>query len=249
MIYDCFTFFNEVELLRIRIDYLSKVIDKFVICESNYTHAGNKKDLCFPGDLKQNKKIIYLVDDSMPNNGKAWDNENHQREYLRNGLTDLKDDDFLIIGDLDEIPSVDGIKDSMAYDKLTIFRHKTFYYYLNTYSLDWNGAKGLFGKWFRYSFNKSPQKVRDYWLTISSQEILSGWHWGYLGGIDKVRYKMENLAHQENNSVEIIGKTISDIDRMIDCKGRPMKVIDIDNSFPEIICNNIDRYKAIGYIK
>lgn len=37
-IYDCFTFFNEIELLEWRLKLLDEVVDYFVIVESNMTH-------------------------------------------------------------------------------------------------------------------------------------------------------------------------------------------------------------------
>lgn len=46
MVYDCFTFFNEYELLELRLETLYNAVDYFVISESNKTHAnylGKKK--------------------------------------------------------------------------------------------------------------------------------------------------------------------------------------------------------------
>ena len=40
---DAFIFFNEVELLKFRLQYLSDVVDYFIISESNYTHSGKSK--------------------------------------------------------------------------------------------------------------------------------------------------------------------------------------------------------------
>ena len=40
---DCFTFFNEKELLEFRIKLLYDKVDKFVITEANETHSGLKK--------------------------------------------------------------------------------------------------------------------------------------------------------------------------------------------------------------
>ena len=47
MIYDCFNFFNELDLLEIRFYTLYEVVDKFVIVESNKTHSGIPKDFNF----------------------------------------------------------------------------------------------------------------------------------------------------------------------------------------------------------
>jgi hypothetical protein len=39
MIYDCFTFFNELELLELRLHELAGVVDKFVLVEATQTHS------------------------------------------------------------------------------------------------------------------------------------------------------------------------------------------------------------------
>ena len=115
-IIDCFTFYNELDLLFYRLTILNDIVDKFIIVESNYTHTGHKKPLFF----EQNKhlfkrfteKIIYVVVD-LPyiapiidfSNNDQWKNENFQRNCIANGLTqiDLAKNDLLIISDLDEI--------------------------------------------------------------------------------------------------------------------------------------------------
>ena len=43
MLIDSFTFFNEYELVELRIRYLEEIIDVFVIVEANITHQGKKK--------------------------------------------------------------------------------------------------------------------------------------------------------------------------------------------------------------
>jgi len=42
-IIDAFTFFNEVDLLKIRLELLYPQVDRFLICESNLTHSGHEK--------------------------------------------------------------------------------------------------------------------------------------------------------------------------------------------------------------
>ena len=60
-IYDCFMYFDEDLVLDLRLNYLSKYVDKFVIVESQYNHKGEKRKLQF--DKKKFKefsnKIIY----------------------------------------------------------------------------------------------------------------------------------------------------------------------------------------------
>ena len=47
MIYDCFTFFNELDLLEIRLNVLRDVVDRFVLVEAGETHTGKRKPLYF----------------------------------------------------------------------------------------------------------------------------------------------------------------------------------------------------------
>lgn len=69
-VYDCFLFFNELNLLEIRLNILDPVVDYFVIVEANVTHSGKPREYCF--EANKNKftkwldKIIYIKVDSMP---------------------------------------------------------------------------------------------------------------------------------------------------------------------------------------
>jgi beta-1,4-mannosyl-glycoprotein beta-1,4-N-acetylglucosaminyltransferase len=51
-IYDCFNFFNELDILELRLNILYDHVDYFVIVESDVTHSGEKK----PFYLEENKE-------------------------------------------------------------------------------------------------------------------------------------------------------------------------------------------------
>lgn len=116
MVYDCFTFFNELDLLEIRLNTLKDVVDRFVIAEATRTHAGRPKELTFEKNRKRfaefSGKIVYVVvDNLLPENevlkdnyNLPWVNENRQRNALINGIKDAHDDDIVLLSDLDEIP-------------------------------------------------------------------------------------------------------------------------------------------------
>ena len=64
MLIDSFLFFNETELVELRIKYLEKIVDCFVVVEANITHQGKKKEWNFSkllnGSLKEfSNKIRY----------------------------------------------------------------------------------------------------------------------------------------------------------------------------------------------
>ena len=63
-------YYDEDELLDLRLNYLDKHVKKFVISEATYTHNGSKKKLNFDIDKfkKFRDKIIYVVVDKEPEN-------------------------------------------------------------------------------------------------------------------------------------------------------------------------------------
>jgi beta-1,4-mannosyl-glycoprotein beta-1,4-N-acetylglucosaminyltransferase len=69
-VFDTFLFFNEVELLELRLEVLSDVVDYFIITEATKTFSGKKKPLYY--ELNKNlygkfkSKIIHNVIDETP---------------------------------------------------------------------------------------------------------------------------------------------------------------------------------------
>lgn len=71
-VFDSFIFFNELELLEMRLNILNDVVDYFVLTESPFTVSGNKKPLYYQENKdrfsKWNNKIIHYVTEEIPNN-------------------------------------------------------------------------------------------------------------------------------------------------------------------------------------
>ena len=70
-IYDVFTFFNELELLEIRLAMLAPYVDYFVIVECAETFSGNPKELTFSNNRDRfraydDKIVHYVVTDVPP---------------------------------------------------------------------------------------------------------------------------------------------------------------------------------------
>ena len=69
-IYDSFLFFNELEILDLRMNILNEVVDYFVIVESTITFSGKPKKLYFeenkPRFDKFKDKIIHIIIDDTP---------------------------------------------------------------------------------------------------------------------------------------------------------------------------------------
>ena len=113
-IYDCFQFFNEEQIVDLRLNILEKFVDFFVIVESTCDHQGNAKKLNF--DLEKfkkfKKKIIYIVVDDTAEaikkkhiSGESLV-EQHQRNSIMRGLEKSSEEDLIILSDADEIPDL-----------------------------------------------------------------------------------------------------------------------------------------------
>lgn len=124
-IYDVFPFFNEVELLELRIRLLSPHVDGFVISEANQTHSGQPRELILPSllnslDIDRSKIRVLQVEYpsnlepnsfdmhfstacKRPQDALAWSRERLQRDAIREVIDDYSDDSVFIMSDCDEI--------------------------------------------------------------------------------------------------------------------------------------------------
>jgi len=70
-VFDSFIFFNELELLEMRLNILNDVVDYFVLTESPFTVSGNEKPLYYQENKdmfgKFNDKIVHHITEEIPN--------------------------------------------------------------------------------------------------------------------------------------------------------------------------------------
>lgn len=223
-IYDCFTYFNEDQLLKLRLETLWDVVDYFVICESILTHTGNVKPINFNIDnfSKYESKIRYILIDSYSfQSSNPWVYENYQRNYLMNGLYDAQNDDWVIVSDLDEIPKPESIRlyEPNIYLRGS-FNQEVFLYFLNNRLIDdalpvqWSLPKITTYQNLCKVFT-SPEELRNYrsfgifrgikkiYMKFKTQNISpGGWHFTWMGGVERIIDKLKNTAHQEFNRPE-----------------------------------------------
>ena len=163
-IFDCTTFYDENFILDARFNILDPYVDKFVICESSFSHSGEYKKYNF--DItkfeKFKHKIIYLKLDQNPKNliyefsknGTKIENTKdirlnsikriaYQRNFLQEGISGASDNDLIFYSDNDEIPNLDDKNISSIKNKLIFFKQKLFYYKFNLFCdrYDWYGTK------------------------------------------------------------------------------------------------------------
>ena len=196
-VFDCFLFFNEVELLRARIEYLEPVVDFFVIVECSYTHQGHSRNLIFPSISDslpvEEGRVIYVPVEDLPESKDSWSLERHHRSAIRRGLGAARPEDVVLISDLDEIPRRELIGDLEGWlSKPVIFSLKMTNYYLNLISKrPWNRGT----RCARFRDLGDPNQLRDQKRFFIVPD--AGWHISYLGTIEQLVLKQQSYAHVE----------------------------------------------------
>src|SRR5260370_28785385 len=135
MIFDCFPFYNELDLLELGFCELDEVVDGFVVAEAPVTHAGRPKSLYFAENAHRfsewSHKITHVIVNDMPGDPDPWRRENHQRNALVRGLNGAAAGDGIIISDADEIPSADAVRCWSADMGSRAFEQLCSYYWIN----------------------------------------------------------------------------------------------------------------------
>ena len=262
-IYDCFQFFNEEHIVDLRLNILNKFVDTFVIVESTINHQGQNKKLNF--DIKKfskfKNKINYIIVDDTPKDiikshtGGESLVEQHQRNSLIKGLKEASDNDLVILSDVDEIPDLNKLKE-FDKNKYAVFSQKMFMYKLNLLNLresNWHGSKICLKKNL-----KSPQWLRNlkfkkypFWRFDKPRNIQiikdGGWHFAYLHTAQNISRKIKSFAHGEFNKKNLTDE--KEIQKRIENKedifnrGYDLKKIDIDETYPDYIRQNLELLK------
>ena len=265
MIYDCFSYLDEDLLLNLRLNILDKYVDYFVIVEGNKTWQNNPKELKFDINKyeKFKHKIIYIVVKDLPDGEDPYLRENYQRNSILKGLQNSKDDDLIIISDLDEIPNPIVFKNFQKKMRYAVFKQKHFYYKFNLQSKNnpyWLGSRICLKKYLI-----SPQWLRDlkfkkrpFWrldkFRLNNIIENGGWHFCNLKKPELLLYKYKNLCEtndpvhfkesidQKYLNIEEIKKRIDKGEDIIGRKDNFIKV-DLDHSFPGFLVDNKSLYK------
>ena len=142
-IIDCVTYYNEPLLYELRLNILSKYIDKFIVIESMYTHSGERKKINFEINNypKYKNKITHMVIDHEPDNLKFPNKDfkrynsikriEYQRDYIKNISNKIDKKDWIIYSDSDEIPNLKEINFKKSDQKIIFFKQNLFYYKFN----------------------------------------------------------------------------------------------------------------------
>lgn len=200
MIVDAFLFYNEVDLLEIRLNELKEVVDLFVLVEGTRTFTGWPRVPLFQSvkDQFRNFPIRHVVVTDMPQVTDPWGRERHQRDAIVRGLDGVPDDARVLVSDVDEIPRASVVKAAAGRchpESLQYFLQDFFYYYM-TYKIrgSWRGPRMLQAS--------TLKRLGAQWARTRGREPVSngGWHFSYMGGVHRIQEKLRAFSHQEYNN-------------------------------------------------
>ena len=240
-IYDCFLYNGESELLEIRLKELYDVVDYFVVVQGNYTFTGIPKKIL---DTPKDPKIRNIITNKL-NLASCWITEVMQRNDIAGGLYDASADDLIIIGDADEIPSLDIVKQIIAGNvKLPCNLVQDWYsYYLNyKVSEQWQGNVVIpFGQMFLPHWEREQKSLRN--------QVKGGWHFSYLGGVDKIIQKLNSFSVQMWDTDYYkdpvrIAKQLASVSDVVD-RNVKLEKVKIDNTYPRYIQDNQKRFASL----
>lgn len=204
VVWDCFIFYNELEILERRMHYLDSAVDKFVVVESSVTHKGTPK----PSFYQDNKeryaqwahKIHHvMVEDNPMDTEDAWRRENHHRQGILRALGDAKHSDWILISDVDEIPNRGAV---CLMKENAIVNPTSFHMMAFQYSLDWMQT---FEPWFGTVMLRKdqmppggPQELRNNRWKYPHHRF-AGWHLSSFGDSSHVYNKIKEYAHHADD--------------------------------------------------
>lgn len=238
MIYDCIPFFNELDILKLRLQVMAPYVDKFVLEEASVTFSGEPKEMVFDRHRDMfaefEDKIIYVAVEDSPLDGvTTHERDYYQKNQLVRGLAGCAPDDIVIFGDVDEIPNPKALEEILAhFDPARVYHlaQRMFYCFLNMEEVSgsllsitgefpgveqkrWLGTKVC-------SYAGIPERGIVYLREVAPEDERSvrvadgGWHFGYMGGdgerdaAKRIGVKVRAAAHQEYNSPRYLKEAV-----------------------------------------
>lgn len=238
MVYDCVPFFNELDILKLRMQIMAPYVDFFVIEEASVTFSGAPKRMIFAENRRLfaefEDKIRYVAVEDSPMEGvTTHERDKYQKNQLIRAMGDCKAEDIIIFSDVDEIPNpetlVQVIEDFEA-GKIYHLAQRMFYCFLNMEEVSGNllSITGEFPnvekrQWLGTkicSFADIPEEGIVFLREVSPMDKRSvrvakgGWHFGYMGGdgerdvAKRIGEKVQAAAHSEYNSKRYLNEAV-----------------------------------------
>ena len=255
MIIDCFPFFNELDLLEIRLNELYDVVDVFVLSEATLTFTGKYKPLYFDENKDRFKKfedkIYHVIIDNYDGMNTA-STRSMDREQKQRGIDAMIKKckptkyDMIILSDCDEIGKAEKVLEASTgdWEVAATMEMPLFYYYMNCRGVgrpsSWRNPRFLRGRdKIHYNSTRKGESNKIYWD--------SGWHFSFLGGLEEIKHKMDSWTHDELNkppfnTPEHISEKMRTGEDLFNRKRYQFEFVNDLSYLPKYVLDNMDRF-------
>lgn len=197
MVWDCFLFNDELDLLKLRLTELNEVVDRFVLVEMAFTHSMKPKPLYFEKHRSKFRKWLPRIEHvkvyDCPYSLDPYKRERHQRNAIQRGLRKAQENDIITICDVDEIPRAniyEHFKLNHCSSGIANLNMRLFFYWFNGYVNEPSKMAKILTGWM---YNRSvPEEIRYFDLHDQPVDTLqdSGFHVSWLGDHSRALAKL-----------------------------------------------------------
>jgi beta-1,4-mannosyl-glycoprotein beta-1,4-N-acetylglucosaminyltransferase len=200
-------FYNELDILELRLEVLDRYVDRFVLVEAEVNHVGGPKELFFQKNRERYAKWLHKITHVIvtatesPKDESPWAREKYQRECILRGLDGVPPEAIVMVSDLDEIPDLTKV----PFERLPHIVCSV-HMWMFEYSLDymftgepWFGTVITNCELFKRA---GPNQLRDGRWKFPHFEHC-GWHLSSFGKAGHIRTKMSTYAHAKDKTHRI----------------------------------------------
>ena len=202
MLVDAFMFYNELDILELRLELLDEHVDKFVLVEAEVNHVGGPKELFFQNNRERFSKWLHKIThvvvtaEEAPKDENPWAREKYQRHAILKGLDDVPPESIIMISDVDEIPDMSKVR----YEQLPAIVcavHMWMFEYSFKYLFTGEAWVGTVITNVELMKRSGPNYFRDNrWKFPVFQ--FAGWHLSSFGTPMRIWQKFQTYAHAKD---------------------------------------------------
>lgn len=275
MVFDCFMFWKELDMLELRLRHMWEHVDEFVIVEADRTFRGAPKPLFFWENKSRfawaMPKIHHVLVNMPESHSEYWGMEGIQRDGIMTGVMGALPEDYVLISDVDELPRYHEMRIAMERCvhegpvALVLTKH---HWKLNNrmdtslpgseHHHPWHSFTVCQRRHLRFpeepeTMGWTPQQIRDRRCAWPSVDH-GGWHFSFIGDEFFNQEKIKAFSHSEYDTPEFtdpekIKQRIQALDVDPFERGYRYRVEAIaPEEYPDEIVNNIEKYTKLGWI-
>ena len=213
MLFDCFLYFDERELLELRINILKDIVDGFIITDGNRTFKGDPKPFTCVETLKElgisdeNIQVLHVELPSKEDIANPWAREYAQRDALGVGMRMCPSDSVFFFSDVDEIPRpkalLQAVELAKADPKRCVRLSMPMFYGrgdLRVRDPQGDGTKAP-DNWtcgtivLHEHLEQTPSQIRMNPNDIVVGNCDAGWHFSWMGDKERMKRKVTSFSH------------------------------------------------------